>query len=119
MKPLFFFLCILSLMAIGQKQVSCELCFHPVFGKDALALEKYYPINQTDSIQITALRFYISNIELLDKNKTVWKEPNSYHLVDISNVKSLNIPLNNADKVKYSRIKFNFGIDSVTNVSGA
>ena len=99
-----------------SQSASC-IKFNPSFGESKLVLDSTYQLNTTDSIQITALRFYISGIELLEKNKTVWKDVVQFHLMDAFNEKTLlvNIPSN----ISYTKLKFYLGIDSLTNVSGA
>ncbi len=99
-----------------SQNTSC-IKFNPSFGESKLVMDSTYQLNTTDSIQITALRFYISGIELLEKNKTVWKDAVQFHLIDAFNEKTLlvNIPSN----ISYTKLKFNLGIDSTTNVSGA
>ena len=95
------------------------LAFHFTMGNSALQLNNPHYQPGDDSIQIELLRFYVSGIELLNNNKTIFKEKNSFHLIDASENRSLLIPLNTAPNITFNRIKFNLGIDSVTNVSGA
>jgi hypothetical protein len=98
-------------------QATSFIKFSPSFNTSKLSADSVYHLNVSDSIQITALRFYISNIELLENTKSVWKDPNPYHLMDAFIEKTLlvNIPSN----ISYTKLKFNLGIDSLTNVSGA
>lgn len=98
-------------------QTSYSIQFRPSFGQSKLSSDSIYKLNTMDSIQITTLRFYISNVELLDKNKTVWKDPIQFHLMDafIEKTLAVNIP----STISYTKLKFNLGIDSTTNVSGA
>lgn len=98
-------------------QTSYSIQYRPSFGQYKLSSDSIYKLTTTDSIQITALRFYISGIELLDKNKTVWKDPIQFHLMDafIEKTLAVTIPSN----ISYTKLKFNLGIDSTTNVSGA
>lgn len=104
----------------AQNNEAITLKFNPLFGKDALVLSKsYFSKNNNDSIQIDVLRFYISGIELLLNEKTVWKESNSFHLVDASVISSLHINLNTSSKPVFDKLKINMGIDSTTNVAGA
>ncbi len=104
----------------AQNDEAMTLQFNPVFGKEALVLSKsYFSKNNNDSIQFDILRFYISGIELLLNGKTVWKESNSFHLVDASVISSLQINLNTSSKQEFDKLKFNMGIDSTTNVAGA
>lgn len=92
--------------------------FNPLFGDENLKLnERYYTVNKNDSLLIETLKFYISNIELLQNNQPVFKEKNSFHLVDLSEIVSLNFVL--PTNIIFDQIKFNLGIDSVTNYNGA
>ncbi len=107
-------------ISLSQNGEMLTLQFNPVFGKEALVLSKsYFSKNNNDTIQFDILRFYISDIELLLNGKTVWKELNSFHLVDASVVSSLIINLNSSSKTVFDKLKFNLGIDSTTNVAGA
>ena len=98
-------------------QTQTSLKFNPSFGQSKLSSDSAYKISINDSIQITAFKFYISNLELLNKNKSVWKDSIPFHLIDAFNEKTLafKIPTN----IPYTKVKFNLGIDSITNVSGA
>ncbi len=100
-------------------QKTHSLNFLPTFGSSALSLDHYYKVGEKDSIEISALKFYVSGIELWQEKKLVFKEKKSFHLVDILNSKSLNVSLNLPSAINFTEIKFNLGIDSVTNVSGA
>ena len=94
-----------------------KLLFNPTYNKQLLKPEFYYKLNTTDSIQITSLKFYISHLELINDDKIAWKEKSSFHLIDAfdKNTLSISIPSN----VSFNKIKFQLGIDSLTNVSGA
>lgn len=98
-------------------QATKSIQFKPVFGSHPLSFDSTYYIGSKDSIQFTALRFYVSNIELLNHNKTVWKETTSFHLIDAANEKSMQIHI--PSNVSYDKLKINLGIDSATNVAGA
>jgi len=98
-------------------QTNYSIQFRPSFGQYKLSSDSTYKLNTTDSIQITALRFYISGIELLEKNKTVWKDSFQFHLMDAFNEKTLSVSI--PSNISYAKLKFNLGIDSTTNVSGA
>jgi len=106
-------------MLYGQATNIHTLDFYPAFGNSDLVLaDSVYKLKSGDSIRFETLKFYISNIELLYGDKTVWKEENSFHLLDAANEKSLHISLTGAPNIPVIEIKFNVGIDSVTNVSG-
>jgi hypothetical protein len=96
-----------------------SICFNPMFGKSKLNLnEQYYLVNSSDSIHIETLKFYISNIEFYNNDQLVYKEKNSFHLIDAADSTSFNLPINFLSKSWYNKIKFNLGIDSITNYGG-
>jgi hypothetical protein len=95
-----------------------SLIFQPTFGDKRLMINKKYAY-QSDSVEINTLRFYLSNFKFYNKNKLVFKETNSYHLMDLSDVNSLKLQFKNSDNPAFNRIQFDIGIDSLTNVSGA
>ncbi len=97
----------------------CHIVFSPRYGQYTLSLEKYYPIGVSDSLQITVLKFYVSGIELWQDQKQVWKEKADYHLINVSELSSLQITLNLDRPINFNGIRFDLGIDSITNVSGA
>lgn len=96
-----------------------HLTFQPTFGATNLVLNQKYLLQKTDSVEINVLRFYISNIEFYQDNQLMHKMLNSYHLIDLADKKSLTLAFNHLNYITFNKIKFNLGIDSVTNVSGA
>jgi hypothetical protein len=109
-------MCLLKGVFLFSQSASC-IKFNPTFGSAKLSSDSVYHLNVSDSIQITSLRFYVSNMELLDNNKSIWKDPNPFHLMDAFNEKTLSVTI--PSNINYSKLKFNLGIDSLTNVSGA
>ncbi len=85
--------------------------------KDKLELNKSYT-SANDTLQLSLVKFYISNVAIEYKNGLFYKQKNSFHLIDIENEKSLqfSIPKN---KNPISNVIFNIGIDSTMSVSGA
>ncbi len=97
-----------------------SIVFKPTFQSKKLVLnEKYYPLSGRDSILIETCKFYISTIELLCKKEVVYKEENSFHLVDAADSVSANLLLNVPPNIVFDAIRFNVGIDSITNYGGA
>jgi hypothetical protein len=114
------FLIILFGQNYAQKKQDFKLLFNAKSGNSDLILnETYYKLNKTDSIQIDVLKFYISGIEFFNNDKVVWKEKNSFHLVDFETITSQSILLNIPADLHVTKINFNLGIDSVTSTSGA
>lgn len=88
-------------------------------GKPLVFEDSTYHSNNGDSIQITNLKFYISNINLTQNNAIVWTESNSYHLVDLQQLATTNWKLTVPEKLKFNDIQFYLGIDSATHAKGA
>ena len=104
----------------AQEETITTLNFIPKFEASNFILnDSTYFIKNGDSIQLKSLKFYISNIELVNGDKVVWQQKNSFHLIDASKNESLQIPLKHQSNLNFTKIKFNLGIDSVVNVSGA
>ncbi len=106
-------------IAFGQ-QKNLSLSFKPVFANKEFVLnDSTYLIYKGNLIKFKTLRFYISGIRLFKDNALVWDEQNSFHLYDAFEDPDKLIELKVPAAIKFNRIKFNFGIDSITNVSGA
>ena len=106
--------------AYSQQNEAIKLTFKSYFGDEEFKLNRNYPQSTfNDSIQIETLKFYISGIELIDSNNRIWKEKNSYHLIDFEDKNSQSIQLYIPKKNRISKLKFNIGIDSITSNSGA
>lgn len=105
---------------LAQQDGKCRIFFQPVYGNEKLELgKKYLSTDKRDSVQIDLLRFYISDVAVLSNRKTNWREENSFHLVDASENRSLQLTFETLPNIEFNEISFNLGIDSITNVSGA
>ncbi|MDI9258350.1 MbnP family protein [Flavobacterium sedimenticola] len=103
----------------AQSNDSLNVNFKVVFDRFPLELNKRYVSTKKDTITVTAFKCYVSDLEIQFADKTVFKEKNSHHLLDLANPSSLQIPITkNSDKI-ISKVTFNIGIDSTTNTSGA
>lgn len=102
---------------INNQEFKIDFCFR----KSAFVIddEKYLPLKNGDSVLIETLRFYISTVELLQGGKIVAKDKSTAHLIDAAERKTHHFFVNLPQNVSYNQIKFNLGIDSLTNVSGA
>jgi hypothetical protein len=110
------FILFLVLNCYGFSQRTIE--FIPVYGFQTFELNKYYPINKTDSVKIENLKFYISSIRFIKKDVVVFSEEESFHLIDLLNPGTLKLS-NLPSDIEFTHLEFNLGIDSITNVSGA
>ena len=93
-----------------------QIRFNPTFNEHEIEIGKSYPFEKR-SISIENLKFYISNLVLILNNKIVFQDSLPARLIDIENKNSLSINVKNW--LKFDKIVFNLGIDSIINVSGA
>lgn len=91
----------------------------PVFGNEQLEFNKEYVNQNGDTLQIERFRFYLSGFELVYQNGVIYREPESYHLVDASEDSTLTIVLKNVPEGKITTVRFCIGVDSLKSVSGA
>jgi hypothetical protein len=103
----------------GLVNAQQNIVFKPIFEKQELILEKEYPLHSGAKVQFEKLRFYISNLRLLDNGKPVFTEVNSFHLIDVADTLTMQLRLNAPRNIVFNQLSFNLGIDSVTNMSGA
>lgn len=72
-----------------------------------------------EDFKVDVFRIYLGNFALVDEaSLTVSDHPDEYHLVDVFDSASLNISLKGSEK-PFNRLRFQIGIDSIRNVSGA
>lgn len=113
---LLFGLSIFVCTAFCFKTEPISIAFTPKFGNENLIPEKNYFLNAiNDSVSISILRFYVSDVCFLKKGKVVSIDKNRFHLLDLETQLRINIQTNQKD---YDAIRFNIGIDSTTNSGG-
>ena len=121
MKRILLLLCIFCAclnVAISQTVQPIRLSFVPkINGSPILLNQHYFSTELIDSISITKLKFYISNIVMLNKEKVVYKNTGGVYLLNAED--SLNLQFDVPQNLQFNRIQFGLGIDSVTNTSGA
>lgn len=114
-----FFTFLSCFQLFAQSKDSLHINFKVNFDKFPLELNKEYTTSNKDKIAISTFRCYVSNIEIYYEDKSVFKEKNSFHLLDLENPNSCIIPITNKNDKIISKVSFNIGIDSLTNTSGA
>ncbi len=113
-----FFLFGLIYILLPKNGAAQNLRLRPVWGDDEFQiLKKYFHSTKNDSFQISLCKFYLSEIELYKKGNLVYKEDNSFHLINLNDSLSLSFSLKRND-IQFDEIRMNIGIDSSTNVSG-
>ena len=111
-------ICIFLLLYVHHRSTA-QLSILPVFGDKPIVENTWFVAKNGDSIQFDNIRFYLSNIELEMDDKTVVKDTMKAHLVDVFDANSLRIALPKMDVKHVKTLRFNIGIDSLTNVAGA
>lgn len=86
-------------------------------GKSANLNQKLLLNNQ--HIQLDQVKFYISNLQFYKNDELVVSDPTIAHLVDLSVDSSTYLLFPQISPEAVDEIRFNMGIDSVTNTSGA
>jgi len=113
-------LCICFFNGFSQKNQVIQLRFKPIYGNKPLVIEdSIYVLDNSHTIRFETLKFYISNLQLLNNGKLVWKEAKIFHLYDIADSLNKIVQLKTLKNLNFNQIRFNLGIDSLTNVSGA
>ena len=129
-KALFSLLFLLFKTSVLLSQQIVDISFIPVFGEENIKNDSIYYFDKNnntndrnDSIQFENIKFYITNIRFLYQNKIVFTEKtktnNGAHLIDNADDNSKKISIQPSKTVEFDAIQFDFGVDSLTNTSGA
>ena len=86
-------------------------------GKPLQLNKNYFMASLNDSVSISKIKFYISDISIAKHGKKVETLRQKHYLIDAENADSRIIYLDK--KYSFDRIRFNLGVDSLTNVGGA
>lgn len=87
-------------------------------GKDIIK-ETNYISAQKDTLTFESIRFYLSDFQFTFKDKSTYREENSYHLVDFHKPETLNLTFEPQNGKEIESIQYNIGVDSLASVSGA
>lgn len=93
--------------------------FEQSYSGNDFALNTEYTNAAGEQVTWTRLDYYITNVQLVKTDGTVWSEPESYHLIKSSEAVSQLLTISNVPKAEYTNVKFTLGVDSTRNVSGA
>lgn len=84
-----------------------------------LVLNQNYRSPNLDTFKVSILKYYISNVVITKNDNSTFVEPNSYHLIDASNLSSTSISIPGLPFTSYKGLSFTLGVDSARNCSGA
>jgi hypothetical protein len=111
---LFIILCFSNVYT--QAQVQYQFDFFATINQNELEIgTSTFSSVLNDSIRIDNLKFYVSNLKLLNKDKIAYEVKN-YFLIDYASKKYLKFKTNGS--VKFDAISFDLGIDSATHEMG-
>jgi hypothetical protein len=98
-----------SLKSVAQDSI--QLTVVPTWNNNPISLHSSYKLNDNVIIEISQLKFYLSNVRTSSIENT-----SNYHLLDLADNLSFSfkIPSENS-----GQLLFNLGVDSVTNSQGA
>lgn len=99
---------------------SLKINFEAMVDTNQLVFTTQTYTNQAgNTFNVTAYKYYISNIKITKIDNSVWTESNSYHLIDHSDAASTLVTIPNVPLGNYKAIEFMIGVDSARNNSGA
>lgn len=103
--------------ALGQNNDSLVLSVNIKWNDLPFRINSNYISKNNDTLKISQLKFYLSDIQVLFEDKSVL-ENKKHHLINIENINSMKIPIGKRlSKIK--AINFSIGVDSLSSVSGA
>ncbi len=89
------------------------------FNGTAFQLNTDYTTGTGDTISISLLKYYVSNIQLQKADGSWWSATPNYYLVDASSSASALLQIDSVPIAEYKAIRYMIGVDSMRNFSGA
>ncbi len=103
-----------------EKFGTVSIVFSSKAGNSDLELDSVkYTNAHGDSLTISKFKYYLSNFKLIKDDGTVYKQEESYHLINRSNGKTYTVELENVPVGTYNSLNYLLGVDSARNTSGA
>ncbi|OAQ39694.1 hypothetical protein A5893_08915 [Pedobacter psychrophilus] len=94
--------------------------FENVVGNQPLVLTtQNYTNTKGESYKVDMFKYYVSNIQLLKADGSIYNVPESYFLIDQSDASTLKPSLSNLPAGDYTKISYTIGVDSARNFAGA
>lgn len=111
-------LLMLEKLPAQQPESAFSIQMQPIFLEKNIVLDEPLFDKNGDSLAIHELKFYLGNFEFLKNGQVVFQEK-SHRLVDVENEKSLVLDFDMPENPDFDSLRFDLGVDSLTNVSGA
>ncbi len=102
----------------GDVELEFDHKWGPAFAAFAMNTEMTHPATG-EKMTFTTLNYYISNVKLRKEDGSWWTQPESYHLIKVTENSAPKIKLEDVPVGKYTAIEYTIGVDSTRNVSGA
>jgi|TARA_R110002110_G_scaffold199393_2_gene410114 hypothetical protein len=119
MKQILFLILLFAALNIFAQKEELDLRFNVKFNNEILELNKqYFLTSANDSIKIETLKFFVSDFKFLQNKTVVDSLSKKHHLIDLENDSSTRLKGKRSNQLSFNKIKFNVGIDSLTNDSG-
>ena len=122
MNKLIYFLFFFSIQLNAQQSSdSLYLNIDVLFEGNPLQLDSNYISKVNDTLSFSEIKFYLTSFTFQFTDNSIYKEANSYHLVDIKNLNSQILPFSkfHFKNKTLKSVQFNIGVDSLMSVSGA
>jgi len=111
-------LCFVSWKGFAQGLAS--LTFIPMWQGKTISVDNVFSIgNSGDSLRITALRFYVCNIQFESENKVVWSSGDEHFLIDVFEKDGTGILTKLPTSSTVDFLSFIIGVDSTLQTNGA
>lgn len=105
------------------KTGSVDISMEYIWGMDiSVPFEMNTPLfhpNSFDTLTFTTFKHYLSHIELIGEDGSVYEPASDYFLLDFSDPNSLTLNFDDVPVGNYTTLRMTFGIDSAANVAGA
>jgi hypothetical protein len=116
------FLLLVGLLFCGVLQAqtrTVHIRFAPTYAGVPLELGAHYSLSSQDSVVFETLRFYVSELRLLQDDEAVAAMAPHHRLLDTEDDATLTFAVAVDPKTPFNKIAFQLGIDSATNSAGA
>ena len=107
-------ICLVSFHSIAQIELKIE-----IYAGNSEVHPRQPILYNNQTYQLDIFKLYLTNFEFYNNEQKIASFPESAFLVDfeIDSTKTLHLPI--IQETEYDKISFTFGVDSITNTSGA